>query len=199
MVYQCLVPPLVQRWSMLKNRFSPVLATWLLGDTCWSILRDSIGHVNHHSWLVVWNIFHFPIYWVSNHPNWRSYFSGGVAQPPTRQLCTCPPTVLVISHSSLQEVAFFKFSLWLWLGTVKTDTCHDLLRRMDASLQSLLLQNCSGDSQWISQYGGFLSPGGTPSHHPFLDGIFPYNPSSYGGTPIVIETPICFEQDHVNG
>ena len=23
-------------------------------------------------WLVVWNIFYFPIYWVSNHPNWRN-------------------------------------------------------------------------------------------------------------------------------
>ena len=26
--------------------------------------------------------------------------------------------------------------------------------------------------------------GGTPSYHPFLDGIFPYKPSSYWGTPI---------------
>ena len=28
-------------------------------------------------WLVVWNIFYFPIYWVSNHPKWLSYFSEG--------------------------------------------------------------------------------------------------------------------------
>ena len=28
-------------------------------------------------WLVVWNICYFPIYWVSNHPNWLSYFSEG--------------------------------------------------------------------------------------------------------------------------
>ena len=28
-------------------------------------------------WLVVWNIFYFPIYWVANHPNWLSYFSEG--------------------------------------------------------------------------------------------------------------------------
>ena len=26
---------------------------------------------------MVWNIFCFPIYWVSNHPNWLSYFSEG--------------------------------------------------------------------------------------------------------------------------
>ena len=26
--------------------------------------------------------------------------------------------------------------------------------------------------------------GGTPSYHPFIDGIFPCKPSSYGGTPI---------------
>ena len=33
--------------------------------------------------------------------------------------------------------------------------------------------------------------GGTPSYHPFLDGICPYKPSSYGGTPMAMETPIC--------
>ena len=36
----------------------------------------------------------------------------------------------------------------------------------------------------LQQHGGFLSHGATPSHHPFLDGIFPYKPSifvlSYG-------------------
>ena len=31
--------------------------------------------------------------------------------------------------------------------------------------------------------------GGTPSHHPFIDGIFPYKPSSYWGTPMAMETP----------
>ena len=31
----------------------------------------------HYYWLVVWNIFNFPIYWVANHPNWLSYFSEG--------------------------------------------------------------------------------------------------------------------------
>ena len=29
------------------------------------------------NWLVVWNIFYFPICWVANHPNWLSYFSEG--------------------------------------------------------------------------------------------------------------------------
>ena len=28
-------------------------------------------------WLVVWNIFYFPIYWECHHPNWLSYFSEG--------------------------------------------------------------------------------------------------------------------------
>ena len=36
------------------------------------------------NWLVVWNIFNFPIYWESHHPNWRTIFFRGVAQPPTR-------------------------------------------------------------------------------------------------------------------
>ena len=34
-------------------------------------------NISHIIWLVVWNILYFPIYWVSNHPNWRSYFSEG--------------------------------------------------------------------------------------------------------------------------
>ena len=29
---------------------------------------------------------YFPIYWVANHPNCRSYFFRGVAEPPTRYL-----------------------------------------------------------------------------------------------------------------
>ena len=32
--------------------------------------------------------------------------------------------------------------------------------------------------------------GGTPVHHPFLDGISPYKPSSYWDTPMTMETPI---------
>ena len=34
--------------------------------------RDAPTHCawkNDKTWLVVWNIFYFPIYWVSNHPN----------------------------------------------------------------------------------------------------------------------------------
>ena len=29
-------------------------------------------------WWVVWNSFYFSIYWVSNHPNWRTHFSEGL-------------------------------------------------------------------------------------------------------------------------
>ena len=36
-------------------------------------------------WLVVWNIFFFPIYWECHHPNWLSYFSEGF-KPPTSNL-----------------------------------------------------------------------------------------------------------------
>ena len=39
-------------------------------------------------WLVVWNIFYFPIYWEFHHPNWRSHIvqRGGYTGPPTRLL-----------------------------------------------------------------------------------------------------------------
>ena len=41
---------------------------------------------------------------------------------------------------------------------------------------------------WMGLYGGFHSHGGTPSSHPFLDGIFP-KPSSYWGTPLTSWKP----------
>ena len=45
----------------------------------WLVARIGFRSWDHesHDWLVVWNIFYFPIYWVANHPNWRSYFSEG--------------------------------------------------------------------------------------------------------------------------
>ena len=36
-----------------------------------------LADISVHHWLVVWNInFYFPIYWVSNHPNWLKFFRG---------------------------------------------------------------------------------------------------------------------------
>ena len=31
---------------------------------------------------------------------------------------------------------------------------------------------------------------GVPPNHPFLDGIFAYKPTSYCGTPMIMETPM---------
>ena len=35
-----------------------------------------VGWISNFIWLVVWTIFYFPIYWVSNHPNWLIFFRG---------------------------------------------------------------------------------------------------------------------------
>ena len=32
--------------------------------------------ITKHCWLVVWNIFYFPIYWEFHHPNWLIFFRG---------------------------------------------------------------------------------------------------------------------------
>ena len=45
-----------------------------------------------------------------------------------------------------------------------------------------------GDTISSFSYGGFLSHRGTPSHHPFLDGIFP---NINGYTPMTIESYSC--------
>ena len=51
---------------------------------------------------------------------------------------------------------------------------------------------------WLShscQCRGFLRHRGTPSHHPFFHGIFhEIKPSSNGGTPMTMETPISYQK-----
>ena len=42
----------------------------------------------------------------------------------------------------------------------------------------------------VRTYGGFLSHGGTPSLHPFLDGIFQHSPSIFGYPNDELETSI---------
>ena len=44
-------------------------------------------HTKKPYWLVVWNTFYFPIHWVSNHPNWRSYFSEGWPNHQPAYIC----------------------------------------------------------------------------------------------------------------
>ena len=47
-------------------------------QTCWLGDPPFKESLIQTVWLVVWlTFFNFPIYWVSNHPNWRSYFSEG--------------------------------------------------------------------------------------------------------------------------
>ena len=58
--------------------------TWKESEKRGSCLaeRIRIWLIWHLSWLVVWNIFYFPIYWEFHHPNWLSYLSEGF-KPPT--------------------------------------------------------------------------------------------------------------------
>ena len=53
---------------------SPINLVWS------SVFRELIGELTYHiipGWWFGCHEFYFPIYWVANHPNWRSYFSGG--------------------------------------------------------------------------------------------------------------------------
>ena len=48
----------------------------------------------YHGWLVVWNIFYFPISWEFHHPHWRTliFFRGVGEKPPTRWSTTITST-----------------------------------------------------------------------------------------------------------
>ena len=52
---------------------------------CFMSFQDFSNPFPINDWLVVWNIFYFPIYWVANHPNWRTHIfqRGGYTGPPT--------------------------------------------------------------------------------------------------------------------
>ena len=55
-------------------------------------LKRGNPHFDRFFWLVVWNIFYFPIYWVPNHPNWLSYFSEG--WPNHQPVFIIPPNLV---------------------------------------------------------------------------------------------------------
>ena len=50
----------------------------------------SVYRIFNNNWLVVWNIFYFPIYWECHHPNWLYHiFQRGSVQT-TNQTNICP-------------------------------------------------------------------------------------------------------------
>ena len=67
------------------------------------------------SWLVVWNMFYFLIYWECHHPNWLSYFSHGL-KPPTR----LPWYPLKVSRMIFFRIppAWFLSLSQTWMGRV---------------------------------------------------------------------------------
>ena len=58
----------IPMWSCYCSRRIPRIGYSMVGLKCFKYLT-----LYHFHWLVVWNIFYFPIYWVSNHPNWRTH------------------------------------------------------------------------------------------------------------------------------
>ena len=61
-------------WNPLKPMVHLTKESWFL--RAWPIQKPGYI-VDICCWLVVWNIFYFPIYWECHHPNWLSYFSEG--------------------------------------------------------------------------------------------------------------------------
>ena len=50
---------------------------------------------------------------------------------------------------------------------------HCISTKVQCENSSVDLPHFLNESRMFNLYGGFLSHGGTPSHHPFLDGILP--------------------------
>ena len=63
---------------------------WSFSWIRWIQKRISGDRIRIFIWLVVWNIFYFPIYWVANHPNWLIFFRGGQT---TNQSCNARPPI----------------------------------------------------------------------------------------------------------
>ena len=102
----------------------------------WGIQINIQMFKSRHNWLVVWNIFYFPIYWVANHPNWLIFFRG---------VQTTNPIIMIIDSESntLQYLnrALMFFLRVLFDGRGPEPTLRRI-RRVSASLN----------------YGGDISP-----------------------------------------
>ena len=83
------------------------------------------------TWLVVWNIFYFSIYWECHHPKWRSHiFQRGRAQPPTR-------------YGLVPKTTMFWVSFVSWRTAVDTSSSEGLRQRFTSPIQrDWLWQRC---------------------------------------------------------
>ena len=66
-----LILPLRRRFFWCRSGFSEAVP-W----DRWKLVLENCPYWGDLIWLVVWNIFYFPIYWVANHPNWLIFFRG---------------------------------------------------------------------------------------------------------------------------
>ena len=108
----------------------------VLSTTVWLWICSFIGF-NIIYWLVVWNIFYFPIYWVSNHPNWLIFFQRG--GPTTNQ-----------------------YSFWWRYYIVFTPTVRPWQERFQIRLESILIFDITHPIG--SMYGIFTNM--YPKNHP---------------------------------
>ena len=68
--YQLVFGDITVEKDWLKWQFPQIADSQELDGLQWNLLKLMI-------WLVVWNIFYFPIYWECHHPNWLPYLSEG--------------------------------------------------------------------------------------------------------------------------
>ena len=104
----------------------------------WMATRNPNHQLNtvvYSIWLVVWNIFYFPIYWECHHPNWLSYFSEGSNHQPA----------MISRLSTIQVQDFHHFTR---LGPSLLKVCPQQIST--ESCQKAILRNIGCISWWLS-------------------------------------------------
>ena len=168
------------RWFWWSLRSSSHYSRILKGRSNWKSRRNGgfNGNVNSKHWV----IFHC-----------HAWFSKGIASNDQNlgRLWTHPDRGFLFSD---QSTFCYSKSLRRKCSISRKFTCQKCRFSAQTHCQRVQrvrdLQRLLGISH--SSLMDVSANGGTPSHHPFLDGIFRYTPSSYWGTPILGNHHICF-------
>ena len=121
----CKPSKIVGLWHRICTKNSHISRIWWRWWLCDSWLFNEISTIDGYDfWLVVWNIFYFPIYWECHHPNWLTHIFQR-AGPTTNQIWID----LIDCHSHGIGLIDFPSPCFLHRhGMIELIDCHHYLR-----------------------------------------------------------------------